>query len=208
MVTGACLQNYASAAQEFARLSSEGADACPHCPKPVRLRGLAHWRRSSWPRHSAKERLTPPGIKCAPPRPLSVANRPPCRPLPPEPPNPRRNPQQGSFDGGKGRSKGGHSAASTAKRGALWRPPSAGCNSERTCRTRMRPTPQRKHCPLAESGKVHALCLRPPERSISGNIRPPHAFAPRSGGRRCAFGSLSVSRADVAAKRRKGEEPP
>ena len=56
--------------------------------------------------------------------------------------------------------------------------------------------------------KVHALCLRPPERSISGNIRPPHAFAPRSGGRRCAFGSLSVSRADVAAKRRKGEEPP
>ena len=51
--------------------------------------------------------------------------------------------------------------------------------------------------------KVHALCLRPPE-----NIRPPCALAPRNGGRRCAFCMLSVSRANVAAKRRKGEEPP
>ena len=53
-------QNYASAAQEFARLSSEGAGPCPHCPKPVRLRGLAHWLRSSWSRTSAMSGDTPP----------------------------------------------------------------------------------------------------------------------------------------------------
>ena len=90
-------QNYASAAQEFARLSSEGAGPCPHCPKPVRLRGLAHWLRSSWSRTSAMSGCRRLLRYCASTLSLSVANCPPCRPLPPEPPNPRRNPPARKF---------------------------------------------------------------------------------------------------------------
>ena len=69
----------------------------------------------------------------------------------------------------------------------------------------MRPTPQRKHCLPRGLGRKCLPCVSGLQ---SRNIRPPCAIAPRSGGRRCAFCMLSVSRANVAAKRRKGEEPP
>ena len=123
---------------------------------------------------------TAPAVKCASTLPLSVANCPPCRPLPPAPPNPRRNPPQGSFDGGKGRSKVGHSATSTADAVLCGGRPSGATESERvgsayglrhSARTVSLADSGESACPVSPAAEQrNPLALSPPE-AVGGVVR-------------------------------------
>ena len=131
--------------------------------------------------------------------PLQIA--PLAAPFPPSPPTSGATPSKEVLTVGRGAPKGGIRLPAPRRRslGAALRVQlrEKGPEAHAAYATEQALSPSRTR------EKVHALCLRPPE-----NIRPPCAIAPRSGGRRCAFCMLSVSRANVAAKRRKGEEPP